>query len=265
MNIDLNNKAVIVTGASGGIGRELALAFAREGAKTAAIDYDAEGLSALENTFAKEGLEGLFLECDVRDEAQTQSVVDRTAERFGHLDVLVNNAGVCVGGAVETMTAEQWDLNFDVNAKGVFLMSKAAIPHMKRQRAGRIINAASFAAIIPSLDTAAYAASKAAVHYFTRVLAGELGPWNITVNCYAPGMVPSGMNNFDKLTEAEASKLLDTLTLRRWQTPQDVFNLVSFLASDLSAYITGAILDVSGGKLATQRPYAAYSKANREG
>jgi len=248
MNIDLKDKAAIVTGASAGIGRELAFAFAREGAKTAAVDYDAKGLAALEKDFAKEGLEGLFIECDVREEAQTRSVAEKTAARFGRLDVVVNNAGVCVGGAVETLTPEQWDLNFDVNAKGVFLMSKAVIPYMKRQRSGRIINAASFAAIVPALDTAAYAASKAAVHYFTRVLAGELGPWDITVNCYAPGMIPTGMNNFDQLPEAE-----------------DVVNLVCFLASDLSAYITGAILDVSGGKLATQRPYAAYEKGPQEG
>ena len=103
-------------------------------------------------------------------------------EAYGRIDILVNNAGVFRGTTVENTTEEDWDFSTDVNLKGVFLMCKAVIPVMKRQKAGRIINAASFAAIVPSYGSAAYAAAKAGVHYFTRTLAGELGPWNITVN-----------------------------------------------------------------------------------
>jgi 3-oxoacyl-[acyl-carrier protein] reductase len=135
---------------------------------------------------------------------------------------------------------------------------------MKAQRSGRILNAASFAAILPIVGSAAYASSKAAVAQFSRVLAGELGPWNITVNAYAPGMVPTTMNNFADRSEAEQQRLLDTLTLRRWGDKADVARLLCFLASDLAGYITGTLVDVSGGKLATQIPRLAYEWAGLE-
>jgi 3-oxoacyl-[acyl-carrier protein] reductase len=189
--------------------------------------------------------------------AQPQSFQPITAALLGP-DILVNNAGIARGGPVETLPEEVWDANLDANLKGTFLMSQAAIPVMKRQRSGRIINAASFAAIIPSLGGAAYASSKAGVHSLTRVLAGELGAFGITVNCYAPGMVPTEMNHFAEAAPARQEALLDTLSIRRWQTAQDVANLVCFLASDRAAYITGAMIEVSGGKFATQMPWMAY-------
>jgi 3-oxoacyl-[acyl-carrier protein] reductase len=163
------------------------------------------------------------------------------------------------------LSEEVWDLNQDVNLKGTFLMCRAVAPVMKRQRAGRIINAASYAAITPIVGGAAYAASKAGVHYFTRVLAGELGPWNVTVNCYAPGMIPTEMNHFDEAPADHQRRLLDTLTLRRWGIARDVANLVCFLASEQAAYITGTLIDVSGGKLATQIPRLSWEAAAEAG
>src|SRR5262249_34522209 len=145
------------------------------------------------------------------------------------------------------------------------LMCRAVIPVMKRQRSGRIINAASFAAIVPIVGSAAYAASKAGVHYFTRALAGELGPWNITANCYAPGMIPTEINHFTDAPPARQRDLLDALTLRRWGEARDVANLVCFLASDLAGYITGTMVDVSGGKLATQIPRLPWQAAAAAG
>ena len=177
------------------------------------------------------------------------------------IDILVNNAGVAPGGPVESLAEEAWDLNLDVNLKGTFLTCRAVAPLMKRQRWGRIINAASFAAIVPITGSAAYAASKAGVHYFTRVLAGELGPWNVTVNCYAPGMIPTELNHFAEAPPDHQRRLLDTLTLRRWGEARDVAALVCFLASDLAGYITGTLIDVSGGKLATQIPRLAWEAA----
>jgi 3-oxoacyl-[acyl-carrier protein] reductase len=129
---------------------------------------------------------------------------------------------------------------------------------MKTQRSGRIINASSFAAVVPSVGGAAYASSKAAVAHFTRAIAGELGPWNITANAYAPGMIPTDMNHFAERPSEVQDRLLDMLTIRRWETPEDVANLVCFLASDQAGYITGTLIDVSGGKLATQMPRTAY-------
>jgi 3-oxoacyl-[acyl-carrier protein] reductase len=142
-------------------------------------------------------------------------------------------------------------------------MCRAVIPVMKAQDSGRIINAASFAAIVPSVGSAAYAASKAAVVQLTRTLAGELGPWNITANAYAPGMIPTAMNGFADLPEVAQERLLDTLSLRRWGEPAEVAELICFLASDAARYITGTLIDVSGGKLATQVPRKAYELADR--
>ena len=136
---------------------------------------------------------------------------------------------------------------------------------MERQKQGRIINAASFAAIVPSLSGSAYAASKAGVVAFTRVLAGEVGPWNITAKCYAPGMIPTQMNHFAEATKEKQERLLDTLTLRKWGEKEDIARLVCFLASDLAGYITGAMIDISNGELATQTPRLAYEQAEHEG
>ena len=265
MEIVLRGKVAIVTGAGRGIGREIAETLAREGAATVVTDVRRDLLDEVAAEFGRHGWAGRQYVCDVRDAAQIRAVVDDVARRLGRIDVLVNNAGVGPTGAVETLTEEAWDLNLDVNLKGTFLMSQAVIPVMKRQRAGRIINAASFAAILPIIGSSAYAASKAGVHYFTRVLAGELGPWNVTVNCYAPGMIPTEINRFREQPPERQRRLLDTLTFRRWGEARDVANLVCFLASDLAGYITGTMIDVSGGKLATQIPRLAWEAAAAEG
>ena len=265
MEIDLKGKVAIVTGAGRGIGREIAETLGREGAVTVVTDVRPELLDDLADTFGREGWSGRQFICDVRDRARTQAVVGEVVKALGRVDVLVNNAGVAPGGPIETLSEETWDLNLDVNLKGTFLMCQAVIPVMKRQRAGRIINAASFAAIMPITGSGAYAASKAGVHYLTRALAGELGPWNITVNCYAPGMIPTDINGFTQLPQDRQRRLLDTLTFRRWGEAREVANLICFLASDLAGYITGTMIDVSGGKLATQIPRLAWEAAAAEG
>jgi 3-oxoacyl-[acyl-carrier protein] reductase len=265
MEIDLKGKVAIVTGAGRGIGREIAETLAREGATVVVTDIRQDLLDDVAAEFGRHRWAGRQYLCDVRDPARTRVVADDVARTLGRIDVLVNNAGVAPGGPIETLSEEAWDLNLDVNLKGTFLMCQAVIPAMKRQRAGRIINAASFAAILPITGSTAYAASKAGVHYFTRGLAGELGPWNVTVNCYAPGMIPTEINHFRELPVERQRRLLDTLTFRRWGEARDVANLVCFLASDLAGYITGTMIDVSGGKLATQIPGLAWEAAAAEG
>ena len=254
MQIDLSGRVVLVTGAARGIGRTIAETFAREGAHVVAIDLDADALAEME----QDSHAALALPCDITDPAQVREAVAAIEERFGRLDVLINNAGINAEGPLESFDPELWDRLFAVNVRGVLNTCQAVIPLMKRQRAGRIINAASFAAVIPSVDAAAYGASKAAVVQMTRVLASELGPWGVTVNAYAPGMIPTAMNGFAALGEEAAAAKLDQLSVRRWGVPEDVAKLCLFLASDLSDYVTGALLDVSGGKFATQDPGAAW-------
>lgn len=261
MLIDLSGRVAIVTGAGRGIGLEIARTLAREGVAVVITDIRQELLDSVGAEFQANGWQGLQLHCDVRSAADTKAIVEVVDKTFGRIDILVNNAGVASGTRVEQMPEDIWDLNFDVNLKGTMLMCQAVIPVMKRQRAGRILNAASFAAIIPSVGGAAYAASKAGVESFTRVLAGELGPFQITANSYAPGMIPTDMNGFANRSPEDQERLLDTLTLRRWGSPSDVANLICFLASDLADYITGTMVDVSGGKFATQMPWIPHRDA----
>ena len=258
MLIDLADKVAIVTGAGRGIGKVIAQTLAREGVRVVAADLRPELVEALASDWREKSWSGAHIACDVRRKGDCENLAQAAVDAFGRIDILVNNAGIAKGGPVETLDEDVWDGNFAVNLKGVFLMSQAVIAQMKRQRSGRIINSSSFAAIIPSLNGAAYAASKAGVHSLTRVLASELGPYGITANSFAPGMIPTEMNRFAEADEERKRALLDTLSMRRWGEAADVASLICFLASDLAGYITGAMIDISGGKYATQMPWLAH-------
>ncbi|WP_166998947.1 SDR family NAD(P)-dependent oxidoreductase [Paramicrobacterium fandaimingii] len=258
MHIDLGDKVAVITGAGRGIGRDIALSLAREGVHVVACDVNSDDIANVTSELAAIDPLSLGYTCDVRDAGRIAELLADAHTALGRIDILVNNAGVVGDAPIDELDESTWDVIQDVNVKGTFLMCKAVAPYMKKQRAGRIINAASFAAISPRVRSVAYATSKAAVAHFTRGLAGELGPWNITVNAYAPGMIPTQMNHFAELPDDKQSELLDTLTLRRWGSTDDIANLICFLASDQASYITGSLIDVSGGKLATQIPSEAY-------
>lgn len=262
MELDLRDRVVVVTGAARGIGAVIAGRFAAEGARVVALDL-AFPAPAAGAELAEAGAEAARIEnltVDVTSPESVQAAVGTILERHGSIDVLVNNAGINVDGPVAELDWDRWRACFEVNVGGVFLMSQAVAEVMKTARRGRIINAASFAAIVPSVGSAAYAASKAAVVQLTRVLASELGPYDVTVNAYAPGMVPTAMNGFAEMPPEAQDRLLDTLSLRRWESADDVADLLIFLASDQAGYITGTLVDVSGGKLATQIPARAYGR-----
>lgn len=265
MLIDLQGKVAIVTGVGKGIGREIVTTLAREGVTTISVDISAADLAETGAALDEIGTAHREFECDIRDGERVNEIIAAVDAEFGRIDILVNNAGVVGNGPIDGLDENTWDFVHDVNLKGTFLLCRAVLPVMKRQRSGRIINAASFAAFVPIYGSGAYASSKIAVAHFTRALAGEVGPWNITANAYAPGMVPTTLNHFDELPAEEQNRLLDTLTLRRWGAKSDIASLICFLASDLAGYITGTLIDVSGGKLATQVPRLAYEAAAEAG
>jgi len=262
--IDLQGQVCVLTGGGRGIGREILETFVSEGVKVFCLDANPDDVADVVE-WAKDYPDQVAASVvDVRDLAQVRHAIDDVVERWGRVDILINNAGVSGDGTVEQLSEEQWDLCMDVNVKGVFATCQAVIPVMKKQGSGRIINAASFAAIVPMVGSAAYAASKSAVVQFSRTLAGELGPYNITVNSYAPGMIPTTLNSFAEADPLVKEELLNTLTLRRWGDRKDIARLMCFLASDAAAYITGTLIDISGGKLATQVPARAYSWAEAD-
>lgn len=253
MNIDISNKVVIVTGASKGIGRVIAETFAKEGVKLSLWDVDYEELIAVADAISTEsGEKPIAIKCDVSSEDDVNDAVKITVENYGTIDVLIANAGILNAGKILETTAERWDEVFNVNTRGPFLCAKAVAPYLKSKNSGRIIFASSFAAIIPSVGSAAYAASKSAVVSLTRVLAAELGPWNITVNAYAPGMIPTNMSAINTLSESRKNEMLDTLCIREWGSADDIAALLIFLASEQAKYITGTLIDTSGGKFSVQ-------------
>ena len=250
MNIGFDGQTVIVTGAGHGFGRAMAQSFMARGAQVYGCDVNAEGLA---ETARLTGCKIVVL--DVGDRAAVQAAVADVVSTTGRIDVLVNNAGgVCgqAGRAIEEITAEDWQVIFDVNLSGSFFMAQAVAPAMKRQKAGRIVNISSGAGRTISLTgIQAYASAKAGQIGLTRQLAHELGPWGITVNCVAPGFVrsnPATERQWEAMGPARQAALVEGIALRRLGAPDDIAHAVMFFASDYAGWITGEILGVDGGK-----------------
>ena len=243
-----HGQVVVVTGAGRGIGAATARAFATEGARLAVLDIDAAGLDALVQDLTAKGTDVLGLRCDVTVGAEVKHAFEAVASRFGRIDVLVNNAGGFSRiRPTEEIPDEEWDAILRLNLTSVFLSTKAVLPIMKRQRAGRIVNLASVVGRSAAVSvTTHYAAAKAGVIGFTRNLAREVGPDGITVNAIAPGTV--GTERFWALRSPEETRrIAEGVPLRRVAEPEEIAQCILFLASDAAGYMTGAALDVNGG------------------
>lgn len=242
----LQGKAVLVTGASRGIGREIALELARQGANVA-VNYSGSEARAQEvvSEIQALGCEAFAVQCDVANSESVTDMVKATIERFGKLDILVNNAGITRDNLLMRMKDDEWDSVINTNLKGVFLCTKAVTRQMMKQRSGRIINIASIVGVSGNAGQANYVAAKAGVIGLTKTAAKELASRGITVNAVAPGFITTDMT--DKLTEEVKEAMLSQIPLSRFGEPGDIAKVVTFLASEDSRYMTGQTLHVDGG------------------
>jgi 3-oxoacyl-[acyl-carrier protein] reductase len=241
----LTDKVALVTGASRGLGRAIALALAAEGASIAAIARSEDALKdTLEAIRAAGGTAEPFA-LDVSDEAAVEATIEKISTRFGHIDVLVNNAGVTRDGLLMRMKAEDWDIVLDTNLKGAFLLTKPVGRLMVKQRSGRIINISSVIGLMGNAGQVNYAASKAGLIGFTKSVAREFASRGITCNVVCPGFIETDMTK--GLGDDLRKKLLEKIPLARLGQPEDVAGVVAFLTSPAASYITGQILTVDGG------------------
>jgi 3-oxoacyl-[acyl-carrier protein] reductase len=246
----LDGKVAVVTGGAQGIGRAIALGLGREGAQVVVADLQANKAESVTNELNDLGTEALAVEVDVANEAAVKRLAEQTFNRFGRIDILVNDAGVYLKAPVVDISDENWDRTINVNLGGNFLCSRAFVPAMRAQRSGRIISIASGIAHYGAKEFAPYAASKAAIIGFVKALAREVGPDGITVNAICPGVANTAMPRTHR-TEEELVARLRSNPLGHVLEPEDFVGTVLFLASDRASYITGQAINVNCGSYMT--------------
>ncbi|SAL31539.1 3-ketoacyl-ACP reductase [Caballeronia sordidicola] len=243
--MSLDKQIVVVTGASRGIGRSIALELARQGATVIGTATSESGAEAITAALKEAGVQGRGAVLDVTDAAASEGFIDGVVKEFGALNVLVNNAGITKDQLAMRMKDEEFDAVIDTNLRAVFRLSRAVLRPMMKARGGRIINITSVVASSGNPGQANYAAAKAGVAGMTRALAREIGSRGITVNCIAPGFIDTDMTKV--LPEAQRAALTAQIPLGRLGSPEDIAHAVAFLASPHAGYITGTTLHVNGG------------------
>ncbi len=242
---DLKGRVALVTGASRGIGKAIALALAARGAVLAVTDILTDAVAAFADELAQQGHPAHAFTLDVTDGASIESTVDGVLQKFGRVDVLVNNAGIARDQLLMRMKREDWDLVLRLNLTGAFACTQAVLRPMIKQRGGRIISISSVVGQMGNAGQSNYAASKAGLIGFSKAVAREVAGRNVTVNVVAPGLIDTDMTR--ALPDAVRTEWLSKVPLARFGTPEDVASAVCFLASDEASYITGQVLAVNGG------------------
>lgn len=255
-----NKRVAIVTGGTRGMGADISLDLAENGDIVIAV-FRSNEKAAQEFTGKLAGVspDSLVLKADVSTRNGVDSIIETAVSRFGRIDILVNNAGIFDFFFVEDMDEEYLDKILAVNFKSQFLMTKACIPHMKKNPYGRILNASSISSDIADVGLVGYGASKAAVNMLTKITSAELAPYNITVNAYAPGIIHTDLT--DGMIRERGHLQVKQIPLNRFGSGEEVASLIRFLASEKAGYITGEIIGIDGGMLKVQNPYRAHEYA----
>ena len=247
---NLNGKVALITGASRGIGAATAIRFAEQGAHLALnyLKHEAEATDIAARA-RSHGVKAIAIQADVSRFEDVRALFDRTLDEFGGVDIVVANAGIWTGDAVEELDESKWQHTIDVNLKGVYATCHFAARLMKPQKSGSIITVSSTAGQRGEAFHSHYAASKGGIISFTKSLASELGPHGINVNCVAPGWVDTDMSADPLRKRRELDKIVENIPLRRVATADDVAGPILFLASELSRHITGEVINVNGGSV----------------
>lgn len=250
MDLGLKDKVVVITGGTAGIGEACALAFSREGAHVAVCGRTQKRIAAFKERCAQAGADVFVKQADAGQAEELQAFADAVVSRFGTIDVWINNAGINVGKRLMEITPEDWQQTVAVNLSGVLFGTQIAARAMG-EKGGVILNASSFASLIPSVGGTMYGATKAAVSNMTKTMAAELAPQHIRVNAYIPGIIDTPMNA-ERIADDANHALINAIALHRVGTTDEMAQALVFLASDQASYITGTAIEVSGGKYAVQ-------------